>query len=87
MTDEGSVARAPGRPAAGWKGRMSSMLLRNPVGSPKADTIKAKKVLAASTMSFCWLNNVADLLEQHLTLNFSTACRVPSRCQALPGCA
>ncbi len=46
MTDEGSTgSRLAGRPAAGWKGRMSSMLLRNPSTSLKADTIKAKKVL------------------------------------------
>ena len=44
MTDEGSVPRVPGRPAAGWKGRMSSMLLRGPLNTPKSDTIKAKKV-------------------------------------------
>lgn len=45
VTDEGSTGfRLAGRPAAGWKGRMSSMLLRNP-SSLKADTIKAKKVL------------------------------------------
>ncbi|KAL0052814.1 hypothetical protein WJX82_008196 [Trebouxia sp. C0006] len=44
MTDEGSTgSRLAGRPAAGWKGRMSSMLLRNPSTSLKADTIKAKK--------------------------------------------
>lgn len=46
MTDEGSVSRVTGRPAAGWKGRMSSMLLRGPLTSPKSDTIKAKKVPA-----------------------------------------
>ncbi len=46
MTDEGSTgSRLAGRPAAGWKGRMSSMLLRNPSTSLKADSIKAKKVL------------------------------------------
>ena len=45
-TDEvGSGARVPGRAPAGWKGRMSSMLLRNPSSSPKSETIKAKKVL------------------------------------------
>ena len=44
MTDEGSVPRVPSRPAAGWKGRMSSMLLRSPLTAPKSDTIKAKKV-------------------------------------------
>lgn len=50
VTDEGSVARVSGRPAAGWKGRMSSMLLRNPSStSLKADSIKAKKVMIAFT--------------------------------------
>lgn len=44
MTDEGSASRTSGRPAAGWKGRMSSMLLRGPLNSPKSDTIKAHKV-------------------------------------------
>ena len=44
MTDEGSLSRVPGWPAAGWKGRMSSMLLRGPLTSPKSETIKAKKV-------------------------------------------
>ena len=44
MTDEGSASRISGRPAAGWKGRMSSMLLRGPLNSPKSETIKALKV-------------------------------------------
>ena len=44
MTDEGSASRSGGRPAAGWKGRMSSMLLRGPLNSPKSETIKALKV-------------------------------------------
>lgn len=44
MTDEGSASRTSGRPAAGWKGRMSSMLLRGPLNSPKSETIKALKV-------------------------------------------
>lgn len=51
MTDEGSVSRVAGKPAAGWKGRMSSMLLRGPLTSPKSDTIKAKKV--ATNMPWC----------------------------------
>ena len=46
MTDDGSTGlRVPGRPAAGWKGRMSSMLLRKPTAGLEADTIKAQKVL------------------------------------------
>lgn len=44
MTDEGSASRTSGRPAAGWKGRMSSMLLRGPLNSPKSESIKALKV-------------------------------------------
>ena len=44
MTDEGSASRTSARPAAGWKGRMSSMLLRGPLNSPKSETIKALKV-------------------------------------------
>ena len=44
MTDEWSASRTSGRPAAGWKGRMSSMLLRGPLNSPKSETIKALKV-------------------------------------------
>ncbi len=52
MTDEGSTgSRVPGRPAAGWKGRMSSMLLRSPSASPKAETIKAKKVLPVQMLN------------------------------------
>lgn len=44
MTDEGSVSRVAGRPAAGWKGRMSSMLLRGPLTTSKSELIKAQKV-------------------------------------------
>lgn len=45
MTDDGGTSlRVPGRPAPGWKGRMSSMLLRKPTAGPEADTIKAQKV-------------------------------------------
>ena len=55
MTDEGSVSRVAGRPAAGWKGRMSSMLLRGPLTSPKSDTIKAKKVATETRADACIL--------------------------------
>lgn len=83
MTDEGSVSKVAGRPAAGWKGRMSSMLLRGPLTSPKSDTIKAKKVAAEhllmhvfcrhlhSLHSACVASVVAVSEFQHLPLDGS----------------
>lgn len=52
LTDEGSASKTSGRPAAGWKGRMSSMLLRGPLNSPKSDTIKAHKVYHSHPVGF-----------------------------------
>lgn len=61
MTDEVSVSRTSGRPAAGWKGRMSSMLLRGPSNSPKSETIKALKVPTCNLVFKAYISRSASV--------------------------
>ena len=61
VTDEISASRTSGRPAAGWKGRMSSMLLRGPLNSPKSETIKALKVPTCNLVFRAYISRSASV--------------------------
>lgn len=52
-----STSRLSGRPVAGWKGRMSSMLIRSSPAQPKPEKEAVKEILKAKKVSifFCCL--------------------------------